>query len=134
MVLRNDSKQESQLTRFRRSVSYHYDIHECYRYYFVGTKPPTGFPLSDYKHICQGKCVIATTVDKGCFSTLYDLNKKIPIYSAYVVRKKEWAQIDSFSRSGFDWRKETPVTVLGEPHLYLLVIYLQSRNFLKNTP
>ena len=134
MVLRNDAKQESQLTRFGRSLSHSDDTRACYRHYFVGETPPTGFiDPPRYMYICQGDCFIGPKVHKGCFSTLYDLTYKIPIYSAYVLRPQQWKYIGSSSRRS--WRKETPQSVdLGERHLYLLVIYLQRRNFLKNTP
>ena len=127
MVLRNDAKQESQLTRFRRSLSHSDDTRACYRHYFVGETPPTGFiDPPRYMYICQGDCFIGPKVHKGCFSTLYDLTYKIPIYSAYVLRPIEWGDIGNFKRGDYDWRKETFEP--GERHLYLLVIHLQSSN------
>ena len=127
MVLRNDAKQESQLTRFRRSLSHPDDTRACYRHYFVGETPPTGFiDPPRYMYICQGDCFIGPKVHKGCFSTLYDLTYKIPIYSAYVLRPIEWGDIGNFKRGDYDWRKETFEP--GERHLYLLVIHLQSSN------
>ena len=127
MVLRNDAKQESQLTRFGRSLSHSDDTRACYRHYFVGETPPTGFiDPPRYMYICQGDCFIGPKVHKGCFSTLYDLTYKIPIYSAYVLRPIEWGDIGNFKRGDYDWRKETFEP--GERHLYLLVIHLQSSN------
>ena len=128
MVLRNDAKQESQLTRFRRSLSNSDDSLRCYSRYFVGNEPPSGFIHAlGARYICQGLCSIPGTPGmRGCFSTLYDLTYKIPIYSAYVLRPIEWGDIGNFKRGDYDWRKETFEP--GERHLYLLVIYLQSSN------
>ena len=54
----------------------------------------------------------------GASLPLYDVTDKIPIYSAYVLRPKEWTKIGHFQRNGLNWRKETPKSDSGERHLY----------------
>ena len=132
MVLRNDAKQESHLTRFRRSVSYYDHNQACYLHYFVGETPPTGFidPFR-YRYICQGACdiTVSLTVHKGCFSTLYDTNYKIPIYAAYVLRPLDWNGIGDFTRNRYGyWQKETGPKS-GERHLYVVKSKIPSTTF-----
>lgn len=109
VVLRNDAKQESQLTRFRRSTSSTQSDKPCYNHYFVGGEPPRGFtnvhPLAEYRYICQGRCSIPDEGNdlQGCFSTLYDLTYKIPIYAAYVLGPNNWVQEHSSSKY---WKKD----------------------------
>ena len=130
VVVKNDAKQESELTGLRRSVSTTDDKQTCYRHFFVEKTPPTGFKSDlNVRYICQGAC--SQLGQTSCFSTLYDLTYKIPIFSAYVLRPLDWPLIGTSKRGDLDFRKET--FVLGEQQLYLLVIYLHSRNFLKNT-
>lgn len=58
VVFANDTKQESQLTTLRRSVVSVKADEKCYRKFFVGNMPPTGFKSStgkakNIRYICQ---------------------------------------------------------------------------------
>lgn len=82
-VFTNDTKHESQLTRSRRSVVKANDNGQCYRQFFVGGKPPEGFSAGEGKNI---RYICQMYGNTPCFSTMFDLDYGIPIYSAYVVR------------------------------------------------
>lgn len=115
----NDTKHESQLSRrLRRSVVSEDENEKCYRQFFVGKQPPIGFESStgkanNIRYICQGDCQWTS-----CFSTMFDLNYGIPIYSAYVVKADQVPLFGTARRSGMNFRREP-----GKP-LLLLVNYL----------
>ncbi len=97
---------ESQLVRLRRSAVFS-TIQPCYTPFFVDGKPPSGFRLdhTNIRYICQrvpGNSLL------NFYSTMFDLNYGIPIYSAYVVRKEQVGHIGAAQRTGVDlWRQET---------------------------
>ena len=125
VVLRHDAKRESQLTGLRKSVVSPNDNQLCYRQFFVGNTPPTGFPTgANIKYICQGACAFSS-----CFSTMYDLNLKIPIYSAYLLTPAQAINIGSNTRGSLSFRKQTHER--GEQLLFVFKNY--SKNPLVRT-
>ena len=81
MVFANDTKQESKVTVLRRSVVSAKADDKCYRKFFVGNMPPTGFISStgkaakNIRYICQQPRKYRTPF----FSTMFDLKYGIPI-------------------------------------------------------
>ncbi|XP_078372102.1 endonuclease domain-containing 1 protein-like [Oculina patagonica] len=108
---------ESQLVRLRRSAVFS-TIQPCYTPFFVDGKPPSGFRLdhTNIRYICQrvpGNSLL------NFYSTMFDLNYGIPIYSAYVVRKEQVGHIGAVQRTGVDlWRQETGITFQGSGDKY----------------
>ena len=100
VVSTNDTKheiaEESQQAGDRRST----DNDQCYRQFFVGKQPPTGFKNKNITYICQksGKT--------PCFSTMFDLSYGIPVYSAYVVKKSQASKFSKAKRNGLNFRQE----------------------------
>lgn len=104
VVSTNDTKHEtadeSQQAGDRRSVIKPTDSDQCYRQFFVGKQPPTGFKNKNMIYICQksGKT--------SCFSTMFDLSYGIPVYSAYVVKKSQASKFGKAKRVGLNFRQE----------------------------
>jgi hypothetical protein len=103
---------ELQLKRSRRSDIFTNDQSACYKPFFVGNAPPTGFSLAggSYKYICQQIPGDTTTY----FATMFDQNVKagIPIYSAYVVTSAQALNFatrirDELTTEQLKWRTET---------------------------
>ena len=110
VVFTNDTKHEtadeSQQVRDRRSVVKANANDQCYKQFFVGNLPPIGFKSStnlanNIKYICQKSGFFNTP----CFSTMFDLNYGIPIYSAYVVKKGQ-VGFGAAPRVGLNFRPE----------------------------
>lgn len=100
-VATNETEHESQLTRQRRSVILQHDTQKCYKQFFIGGLPPTGFPSDpDYRFICQ---VYGTT---PCFSTMFDVDYGIPIYAGYVVKQAQALSFGTAGRDGVKFRLE----------------------------
>ncbi|XP_022796638.1 endonuclease domain-containing 1 protein-like [Stylophora pistillata] len=98
-----DVHNEHQLIRLRRSeVSK--TIKSCYEKFFVSKKPPSGFRINhkNIRYICQQ--VPGNTAH--FYSTMFDLNYGIPIYSAYVVTQAQASQFGTVKRTKDEWRQE----------------------------
>lgn len=107
VVFANDTKRESQLTTLRRSVVSVKADEKCYRKFFVGNMPPTGFKSStgkakNIRYICQQPSKYRTPF----FAAMFDLNYGIPIYAAYVVKQQQANKFGSASRGGQKFRQE----------------------------
>lgn len=100
-----DVQDENQLVRPRRSVV-STTVQDCYKRFLAGNHPPSGF-RKDHKnirYICQQ--VPDNTAD-FFYSTMFDVDYGIPIYSAYVVRQAQASQFGTAQRVGVDnWRQE----------------------------
>ena len=100
-VATNETEHESQLTRQRRSVIRTDATKKCYKRFFIGGLPPIGFHSdSDVRYICQ---VYGTT---RCFSTMFDVDYKIPIYAGYVVQQGQALSFGTATRGGLKFRSE----------------------------
>ena len=100
-----DVQNENQLVRPRRSVV-STTIQSCYTGFVAGNRPPSGFRGShtNIRYICQQ--VPPNTVDYF-YSTMFDLNYGIPVYSAYVVSQAQASQFGTAKRTSVDtWRQE----------------------------
>lgn len=91
----------------RRSVVSVKADDKCYRNFFVGNMPPTGFKSStgrakNVRYICQQPSKYGTPF----FSTMFDLNYGIPVYAAYLVRQQQASKFASASRKGHKFRQE----------------------------
>ena len=80
VVFANDTKQESKVTVLRKSVVSAKADEKCYRKFFLGNMPPTGFKSStgkakNIRYICQQPRKYRTPF----FSTMFDLKYGIPI-------------------------------------------------------
>ena len=121
VVFVDDTKHESQLTTLRRSVVSVKADEKCYRNFFVGNMPPTGFKSStgkakNIRYICQQPSKYRTPF----FSTMFDLNHGIPIYAGYIVTQQQASKFGSASRKGQKFRQEP-----GERQLTISVTYLR---------
>lgn len=111
MVFANDTKQESKVTVLRRSVVSAKADDKCYRKFFVGNMPPTGFISStgkaakNIRYICQQPRKYRTPF----FSTMFDLKYGIPIYAAYFVEQQQVSKFGSASRKGQKFRQEPDI-------------------------
>lgn len=104
-----DVQNENQLVRPRRSVV-STTIQSCYTGFVAGNRPPSGFRGShtNIRYICQQ--VPPNTVDYF-YSTMFDLNYGIPVYSAYVVSQAQASQFGTAKRTSVDtWRQEGGIT------------------------
>ena len=100
-VASNETEHESQLTWQRRSVIRQHDNKNCYKRFFIGGLPPTGFHSDpDVRYICQ---VYGTT---RCFSTMFDLDYGIPIYAGYLVQQGQALSFGTAARAGLKFRRE----------------------------
>lgn len=113
MVFTTDANDERQLTGLRKTVVSESNADNCYRQFFVGNTPPIGFKSStghanNIRYICQGVCEDSRYpyASTSCFSTMFDLNYGIPIYSAYVVRLKQARLFGTAKRRRLYFRKE----------------------------
>ena len=100
-----DLEHQNQLVRPRRSVSKNID--DCYKPFFVGDEAPTGFrkavETSGVRYICQQ--VPGRT--NYFYSTMFDENYGIPIYSAYRLKQGEPDKFGTAERKGSEkWREE----------------------------
>ncbi|KAJ7391995.1 Endonuclease domain containing 1 [Desmophyllum pertusum] len=104
-VVTEEIQQENQLARPRRSVV-SATIPSCYESFFASSQPPSGFRLNhaNIRYICQQ--VPGNTVN--FYSTMFDIDYRIPIYSAYVVKQAQAALIGTVDRID-KWRKETGI-------------------------
>ena len=96
------AKHEGQRVRPRRSVV-SASIQSCYTPFFASATPPTGFRTdhTNIRYICQQIPHNAAFF----YSTMFDLNYGIPIYSAYVVSKTQATQFGTAMRPN-EWRQE----------------------------
>ena len=82
------------------------NVTDCYKHFFAGTQPPSGF-RKDHKnirYICQQ---VPNDTEDYFYSTMFDVDYGIPIYSAYVVRQAQVSQFGTAQRVGVDnWRQE----------------------------
>ena len=99
-----DAQDENQLVRPRRSVVSK-TILDCYKQFVAGNQPPSGFRQNhtNIRYICQ-------QVPRDpviYYSTMFDLNYGIPVYSAYVVFQEQASQFGNVNRTGREkWRQE----------------------------
>ena len=100
-----DVQSENQLVRPRRSVVSK-TIQSCYKQFVAGKQPPSGFRKkdTDIRYICQQ---VPGDIVHYFYSTMFDLNYGIPIYSAYVVFQAQASQFGTVKRTAKDkWRQE----------------------------
>ena len=100
-----DRHHEHQLVRPRRSVV-STAVQPCYKSFVASNQPPSGFRKNhnNIRYICQqlpGKAV-------NYYSTMFDMNYGIPIYSAYVVSKGQASEFKEAKRPQVGWRQESP--------------------------
>jgi len=70
----------------------------CYRQFFAGENPPTGFRPPQYQHtryICQG---IEEYSDETFYATMFDEDIGIAVYAAYYLEKDAVDKIGIFPR------------------------------------
>ena len=98
-----DVQSENQLVRPRRLVVPTF-IQGCYRRFVAGNKPPLGFRQFDTNilYICQQ---VPGDPMNFFYSTMFDINYGIPVYSAYVVSKEQASQFGTVELTGA-WRQE----------------------------
>lgn len=77
-------------------------VERCKDFLYMGT-PPRGYLSTSLKKICQ------RFVDEPRFITLYNPQKHIPIYSAYIFKKS-----DGEKRVDIPWMFEPQVSVYEE--------------------
>ncbi|XP_068714000.1 nuclease-like isoform X2 [Montipora foliosa] len=84
-------------------------IQKSCKSFFAGQKPPSGFRKSttNIRFICQQ--APGNTVN-FFYSTKFDQNYGIPIYSAYVVSQAEASQFGKAKRPSATWRREKGIT------------------------
>ncbi len=100
---KNKTAYKSQQAGDRRSVIQATDNRQCYRQFFVGNVPPTGLQSNNnIRYICQ-MCGNPLT---PCFSTMFNINYGIPLYSAYVVRRGQALNFGAAPRTGLNFRQE----------------------------
>ena len=100
-----DVQDENQLVRPRRSVVSK-TIRDCYKPFVAGNQPPSGFRQdhTNIRYICQQAPDDPVTY---FYSTMFDLNYGIPVYSAYVVFQAQASQFGKVNRTGREkWRQE----------------------------
>ena len=100
-----DVQSENQLVRPRRSMV-STTIQSCYKQFFAGKQPPSGFRKkdTDIRYICQQ---LPDHTVNYFYSTMFDLNYGIPVYSAYVVFQAQASQFRTVKRTGKEkWRQE----------------------------
>ena len=100
-----DVQSENQLVRPRRSVVSK-TIQSCYKQFVAGKQPPSGFRKKDtgIRYICQQ---VPGDAVNYFYSTMFDLNYGIPVYSAYVVSQAQARQFGRVKRTAKDkWRQE----------------------------
>lgn len=114
----NQTELKIQLTRQRRSVIRTDDNDDCYKQFFIGGLPPTGFHSDpNVRYICQ---MHGTTPS---FSTMFDLDYGIPIYAGYLLQKDQVSSIGTQSRAGLTFDLEP-----GEKADSLTRIYIPKNN------
>ncbi|KAL9982650.1 hypothetical protein ACROYT_G004719 [Oculina patagonica] len=99
---------KSQLVRPRRSVVSKTVTPGCENF-FLDKAPPIGFRLdhTNIRYICQQ---LPGDVE-NFYSTMFDLDYGIPIYSAYLVTKEHADEFGTATRAGITmWREETVLT------------------------
>ncbi|XP_078358955.1 uncharacterized protein LOC144643536 isoform X2 [Oculina patagonica] len=117
---KNKTAYKSQQAGDRRSVIQATDNRQCYRQFFVGNVPPTGLQSNNnIRYICQ-MCGNPLT---PCFSTMFNINYGIPLYSAYVVRRGQALNFGAAPRTGLNFRQEPgllgiPGNRQGSPGMY----------------
>lgn len=100
---------ENQMVRPRRSLVSPETIPDCYKQFFAGNEPPSGFRLdhTNIMYICQQ---LPDDPTKTFFySTMFDVGYGIAIYSAYVVSKADASKIGTIKRKDLGvekWREE----------------------------
>lgn len=100
-----DVQYGNQLVRPRRSVV-STTVTDCYKGFFASKTPPSGFRKdhTNIRYICQQ--VPGNTADYF-YSTMFDVNYGIPIYSAYVIRPAQANPLRTAKRVDVDnWRQE----------------------------
>ncbi|XP_029185574.2 uncharacterized protein LOC114953487 isoform X2 [Acropora millepora] len=112
-----DAQDENQLVRPRRSVVSK-TIRDCYKQFVAGNQPPSGFRQNhtNIRYICQ-------QVPRDpviYYSTMFDLNYGIPVYSAYVVFQEQASQFGKVNRTGREqWRQEPGITKQASDLTYI---------------
>ncbi|KAK2548834.1 hypothetical protein P5673_030877 [Acropora cervicornis] len=141
-VSKNDAtvdQDENQLVRPRRSVVSK-TIRDCYKKFVAGNQPPSGFRQdhTNIRYICQQVPGDPVTY---YYSTMFDLNYGIPVYSAYVVLQKQASQFGKVHRTGREeWRQEpaSDLTYIDEKiydkgHLLPAMTYSFSEAYMLST-
>ena len=100
---------ENQMVRPRRSLVSPETIPDCYKQFVAGNEPPSGFRKNhtNITYICQQ--VPDDPTGTFFYSTMFDVDYGIPIYSAYVVSKAQASKIGTVTRQGLggdNWRQE----------------------------
>ncbi|XP_015778679.1 PREDICTED: uncharacterized protein LOC107356589 isoform X4 [Acropora digitifera] len=119
-VSKNDAtvvQDENQVVRPRRSVVSK-TIRDCYKQFVAGKQPPSGFRQdhTNIRYICQQAPDDPVTY----YSTMFDLNYGIPVYSAYVVFQEQARQFGNVSRTGREkWRQEPGITKQASDSTYI---------------
>ncbi|XP_078356010.1 endonuclease domain-containing 1 protein-like [Oculina patagonica] len=107
---------KSQLVRPRRSVVSKTVTPGCENF-FLDKAPPIGFRLdhTNIRYICQQ---LPGDVE-NFYSTMFDLDYGIPIYSAYLVTKEHADEFGTATRAGITmWREETGIKLQGSDSKY----------------
>lgn len=100
-----DVQDENQLVRPRRSVVSR-TILDCYKQFVAGNQPPSGF-RQDHTNIRYIYQQVPGDPVTYFYSTMFDLNYGIPVYSAYVVFQDQANQFHTVIRTGKEkWRQE----------------------------